>query len=121
MGRSRPQNVIAGAGIMIAMFYFVYQYHPTFNIDATVANNLFTLLPALIVTVICIYVVFESRGVGRFGGCLSVGIALCYLLFQLNALALLTPDLMHNLTVPQAQTIIIVASVIVGAVMYSNS
>jgi len=119
--RGDNYNVIAGTGIIIAFFYYIYQYHTTLNIDFTVPQILFTVLPALIVTAICIYVTVETKGVGRLGGCIATGAALCYLLYGLDAEGLVTVDMFWGLTIAQTQTWIIVLSTIFGAVLYGTN
>ena len=121
MGKRNYANVVAGTGIIISIFFFIYLYYPSLNIDATVAQTLFTLLPGFIVTAICIYITAEARGGGRLGGCLGVGIGLCYLLFSLNAEGLVTAEMLSGLTIPQLQTWVMVISTITGVIMYASS
>jgi len=122
MGRRRENfNVIAGTGIIIGVFYYIYHYHPILNIDITVPQILFTVLPAIIVTAICIYVTCEARGAGRLGGCIATGAALCYLFYGLDVEGLITVDMFWGLTVAQVQTWVMILSTLVGAVLYGTN
>ena len=123
MGRGRHNYwyVIAGTGIMISLFFFIYNYYPTFNIDATVGQSLFTLLPGFIITTVCIYVTAGASGVGRLGGCIGLGIGLSYLLDAVDGLGLITVEMLSGLTVPQVQLWTMILATLMGAIMYGTS
>ena len=121
MGRRNDVNVIATAGIIISMFFFILRYPTVVNIDPTTAATLFTLLPAFIIIAISIYVTAETRGGGRLGGCLGLGIGLCYLLNAANLEGIITVGMLSGLTVPQLQTWTMIASTIFGFILYGTS
>ncbi len=121
MGRSRGVNVIASAGIIIALFFFIYRYYATVGIDPTVGTALFTLLPGFIIIAIAIYTTAETRGGGKLGGSIGVGIGLCYLFNAVDGLGLITAEMLSGLTVPQLQIWTMIISTIFGFILYGAS
>jgi len=120
MGRMRG-DVIAASGIIIAMFFFLFKYHDSVNVDPTVANTLFTLLPGFIIISACVYVTAEGRGVGRLGGSMGIGIGLCYLLNATNTEGLITAEMLSGLTIPQLQIWTMIIATLLGTIMYATS
>jgi len=121
MGRTGNVNVIATAGIIISMFLFILRYPGTVNIDPATAATLFTLLPAFIIIAISIYVTAETRGGGRLGGCLGLGIGLCYLLNAVDGEGLITAGMLSGLTLIQLQTWTMIGATVFGFILYGTS
>jgi len=121
MGRKGNVNVIATAGIIISMFLFILRYPTTVNIDPATAATLFTLLPAFIIISISIYVTAETRGGGRLGGCLGLGIGLCYLLNAVDGEGLITAGMLSGLTLIQLQTWTMIGATVFGFILYGTS
>lgn len=120
MGRMRG-DVIAASGIIIAMFFFLYQYHDIVNVDPTVANTLFALLPGFIIVSACVYVTAEGGGVGKLGGSMGIGIGLCYLLHATDTEGLITAEMLSGLTIPQLQIWTMIIATLLGTIMYATS
>jgi len=114
-------NVIATAGIIISVFFFILRYPTVVNIDPSTAVILFTLLPAFIIIAIGIYVTAETRGGGRLGGSMGTGIGLCYLVNAVDAEGLITAEMFSGLTVIQLQTWTMIAATIFGCILYGGS
>jgi len=121
MGRTGNVNVIATAGIIISMFLFILRYPGTVNIDPATAATLFNLLPAFIIIAISIYVTAETRGGGRLGGCLGLGIGLCYLLNAVDGEGLITAGMLSGLTLIQLQTWTMIGATVFGFILYGTS
>jgi len=121
MGRTGNVNVIATAGIIISIFFFILRYPTVVNIDPATATTLFRLLPAFIIIATSIYVTAETRGGGRLGGCLGLGIGLCYLLHAVDAEGLITAEMLSGLTVIQLQTWTMIAATVFGFILYGGS
>lgn len=121
MGRRTDTRLIATAGIIIAVFFFILRYPGTVNIDPATAQTLFNLLPAFIIIAISIYVTAETRGGGRLGGCLGFGIGLCYLIHAADLEGLITVEMLSGLTVPQLQTWTMISATIFGFILYGTS
>jgi len=120
MGRMRG-DIIASAGIIIAMFFFLYKYHGNVNVDSIVASTLFTLLPGFIIIAACVYVTAEGGGVGVLGGSMGVGIGLCYLLNVADGEGLITVEMLSGLTVPQIQIWTMIIATLLGTIMYATN
>ena len=118
--RSR-NNIIASTGIIIIVFFFILKYHGMVNLDSTVANTLFSLLPGFIIIAICVYVTAEGRGVSMLGGSMGTGIGLCYLLYAVDAEGLITKEMLSGLTIPQIQIWTMIIATIVGTIMYATN
>jgi len=121
VGRRNDVNVIATAGIIISMFLFILRYPGTVNIDPATAATLFNLLPAFIIIAISIYVTAETRGGGRLGGCLGLGIGLCYLLNAVDGEGLITAGMLSGLTLIQLQTWTMIGATVFGFILYGTS
>jgi len=121
MGRGPNVNVIAATGIIISIFFFILKYPTVINIDPTTAQTLFNLLPAFIIIAISVFVTAETRGGGRLGGCLGLGIGLSYLLNAADAEGIITAEMLSGLTVPQLQTWTMIAATIFGVILYGTS
>lgn len=120
MGR-RKSDLIAVGVILIIMFFFIFRYYANVDIDVTVGATLFNLLPGFIALAACIFVTAETGGVGRLGGCMGVGISLCYLIYAADGEGLITVEMLSGLTVPQLQVWTIVIASIMGFIMYGTS
>jgi len=121
MGRKDNVNVIATAGIIISIFFFILKYPTVVNIDPSTATTLFNLLPAFIIIAISIYVTAETRGGGRLGGCLGLGIGLCYLLNAVDGEGLITAGMLSGLTLIQLQTWTMIGATVFGFILYGTS
>lgn len=121
MGRGPNVKVIATAGIIISMFFFILRYPTIVNIDPATATTLFNLIPAFIIIAISIYVTAETRGGGKLGGCLGLGIGLCYLLNAVDGEGLITAEMLSGLTVIQLQTWTMILATIFGFILYGAS
>ena len=121
MGRRSNVNVIAAAGVIISMFFFIFKYPATVNIDPATAQTLFVLLPAFIIIAISIFITAETGGVGKLGGCLGLGVGLCYLLYAVDAEGLITAEMLSGLTLPQLQTWTMIAATVFGFILYGST
>lgn len=115
----RKSDLIAAAGVIIIMFFFIFRYYADVNIDPTVGETLFALLPGFIVLAACVFVTAETRGVGKLGGMIGIGISLCYLLYAADGEGLITVEMLSGLTVPQVQVWTIIISSIFGFIIYA--
>jgi len=121
MGRKSNLDMIATGIIIITMLFFIYRYHTYVDIDSTVVNTLFTLLPRFLIVVACIYVTVEGGDIGRLGGSLGVGIGLCFLLNTANSEGLITSEMLSGLTIPQLQIWTMIIATIMGSIIYATS
>jgi len=115
--RSHGVDVIASAGIIIAIFFFVYQYAGTLNVDPSVGQTLFRLLPGFIVTIICLYIAAQSPGMGRLGGMMGAGAGLCFLLSAMDGEGLITVDMFYGLTLTQLHIWVLGGFTLLGAIL----
>lgn len=120
MGRRyRGVDVIASAGIIIALFWFVLQYAATIDVDPAVGQTLFRLLPGFIITIICIYITAQSPGMGRLGGMIGTGIGVCFLLTAMDGEGLITVDMFYGLTLIQLHIWVMGSSTLLGALLFA--
>ena len=120
MGRRGRSDLVAAAGVVIVMFFFIFRYFADIDIDVTVGPTLFALLPGFIILAACVFVTAETGGVGRLGGCMGIGISLCYLLNAADGEGLITVEMLSGLTVPQLQIWVMIAATIFGLILYSS-
>lgn len=121
MGRKSHLDIIATAGIVIAMLFFISQYHTVVNIDPTVSGTLFTLLPGFVVVAVCVYAIAEGGNIGKLGGSVGMGIGLCYLINAANVEGLITTEMLSGLTIAQTQIWIMTISIVMGSIIYASS
>jgi len=119
MGRKRNgPELIATIGILIGLAFYLIKYHGTINIDVTVGNNLFSLLPSFIAVIACLFITATTTGVSRFGGSVGTGISLCFMFSNLDTLGLFV-GFLSDLTLAQVQIWTMIISVLFGAVLYA--
>jgi len=121
MGRKSNLDIIATIGILIGLFFFIYRYYSTVNIDSTVGGTLYSFLPGFTIIAVGIYAIAEGGDVGKLGGSVGTGIGLCYLVNEAYTNSLITTVMLAGLTISQTQIWIMIISTIMGMIIYATS
>ena len=82
-------------------------------------STLVTLFPGIFVSLICLYVIADSKGVMLVPAIMGLGMSLCYLLGEANTLGLVTASMLSGLTVSQLQIWVMAMSALLGGVLYT--
>ena len=110
---------IAITVLIIAVFMFVVLRPGTLNMSATAGSTLMTLFPGIFVSIICLFVIADSRGVFLAPAIMGLGMSLCYLVGEANTLGLVTASMLSGLSVSQLQIWIMAMSALLGGVLYT--
>ena len=120
MTRKRDTDLIAAIGVVIALAFFLYRWGGDFNVDSTVADTLFSLLPSFVALIACLFITLSTDGVSILGGTMGVGISACFMFNELNTLGLLV-GFLNGYTVAQIQTWTMIITTIFGAIFYGSA
>ena len=105
--------------LIIGVFYFIVLNPGTINMSSGAGSTLITLFPCIFVSLICLYVIADSRGVFLAPAIMGLGMSLCYLVGEANTLGLVTASMLSGLSVSQLQIWIMAMSALLGGVLYT--
>jgi len=123
LGRSRRRrsglkgtfSLFTGFGAIAAILMFIVIIGP--NYGFTFQNEYVQLIPSLVLIIIGVFGVGDTKGYMVMGGFMCLGIGFAYMTGQLNTMGILVPDLITpSLTIQNIQLLLIVLSGIVGSV-----
>ena len=105
--------------LIIGVFYFIVLNPGTINMSSGAGSTLITLFPGIFVSLICLYVIADSRDAMIVPAIMGLGMALCYLVGEANTLGLVTASMLSGLTVSQFQIWVMAMSALLGGVLYT--
>jgi len=121
MGRRKDIGYapIATTVLIIVVFMFIVLNPGTVNMSASAGTTLMTLFPGIFVSLICLYVIAETGGYYTVPAVMGLGMGLCYLVGEADALGLVVNSMLGGLTVSQFQIWIMAMSALMGGVLFS--
>lgn len=118
MGR-RDNYIFVFIG-MIVIFAALAKYPNIFGLSKNIGDNLSKIWASLLVTCIGIYLIPKNRKDNKFFGMICLGIGLSILIDSADTIGIVPVGFLGPLSLVQAQTWIMVVSVLLGAVLYSS-
>lgn len=101
--------------VFLSMFFVLYRYPGvSFGFGAEYVG----MIPSMILIIVAVYGVKNSEeGPGLMGSFVILGLGFAYMVAELNTRNILIPGILNaSLTLPNLQLIIVVLSVVIGAV-----
>jgi len=112
--KQNESSIIIVVTLILGILIFLVLFGDTLGFDSSLGNDLVMVAPGIMLTVLGLYFTTVMRGLYIIPGSGVVGIALAYLLGQLETQGYTTSNLLQSLTVTQAQLLLVVAGFVIG-------
>ena len=110
-------QIVAIAVLFVVMVMFLMVSKDTLRLPPTIDEDFIRLLPGIVVVVLGLYLTATTRNYFSIASMFAVGIALAFLVGEMDDLGMVTVDMLNGLTVDQLQLWIVVVSTILGGVV----
>ena len=118
---SKMRDYIIIIALLVGVIY-VFSVNPDMvGLPVGDTADFISLLPGVLLSLFGLVSMKTRKPIERFGCVMLVGFGLVMLLSSGNTLGIVTADMLHGLTVAQAQLWTIVGSLVMGGVVYSVS